>query len=158
MGWYGFYIILTDLTFSIMIFLVSKDPFNAMQLQNQLKLTGESYVEIFVSVEEVERNLYKLPDMVLMDENLSLSNLLYLTRSVKIYDTHTQIIWLCQKECNDLQKVCKSYGVAYCIPKNKVLLEDMAAKIHEILGELNSQRSSNKRMEYLKKNLLDMDS
>lgn len=141
-----------------MIFLVSKDPFHAMQLQNQLKLTGESYVEIFLSVEEAEHNLYKLPDMILMDENLRFSNLLYLTQSVKIYDAHTRVIWLCQQECNNLQKVCKSHGVVHCIPKNEMLPEDMAVKVHEILGELNGKRSSNKRMKYLKKNLLDMDS
>lgn len=141
-----------------MIFLVSKDPFNAMQLQNELKLAGESYVEIFLSVEEAERNLYKLPDMVLMDENLSFSNLLYLTQSVKIYDAHTQVIWLCQKECNDLQKVYESYGVTYCIPKNRVLLEDMAVKVHETLSKSDGKRNSHRRMEYLKKNLLDIDS
>lgn len=139
-----------------MIFLVSKDPFSAMQLQNKLKLAGQQQVEIFLSVEEVEQNLYKLPDMILMDENLTFSNLLYLTQSVKVYDGQMHVIWLCQKDSADLRKLYKSYGVAHCIPKNEVLLDELLGKVHETLNEPKNKKNSSRRMEFLKKNLLDI--
>ncbi len=141
-----------------MIFLVSKDPFSAIQLQNQLKLAGELQVEIFLSVEEAEHNLYKLPDIILIEDNLSFSSLLYLTQSVKHHDAQTQVIWLCQKNCNDLHIIYKNYGVVNCIARNELLLEEMADKVQEILREPNNKMNNSKRIALLKKNLLDMDS
>lgn len=137
-----------------MIFLVSKDPFSALQLQNHLRLAGLSQVEIYLSIEEAEHNLYKLPDLVLAENNLSFSKLLYLTLSVKQYDAHMQVIWLCQKDSTQLHKLYKSYGVAHCISKSEVLLEEMMAKVHETLQEGNNKRNSSKRVEFLKKNFL----
>lgn len=141
-----------------MIFLVSKDPFNALQLQNQLKLTDLPPTEIYLSVEEAENNLYKLPGIVLIDENLAFSNLLYLTQSIKIYDAQLPVIWLCKKDGSELQKTYKGYGVTHCIPEDEILLDKSLTKIHSILQDSAHQRSNKCRMEFLKKELLKLDS
>lgn len=141
-----------------MLFLVSKDPFSALQLQHQLKLIGAPAAEIYLSVEEAESNLYKLPHIVLLEDNLKLSNLLYLTQSVKIYDSQINVMWLCREEGSELEKIHKGYGVTCCLTKNDYLIEQLSLKIHEMLNGLNGKDTSKKRMQLLKNNLLNMDS
>lgn len=141
-----------------MIFLVSKDPFSALQVQYKLKLIGAPAVEIYLSVEEAESNLYKLPQIVLLEENLELSNLLYLTQSVKLYDSQINVLWICREECSELEKIYKEHGVTSCLTKNDYLIEQLSLKIHEMLSGLNGKDTSKKRMQLLKNNLLNMDS
>lgn len=139
-----------------MIFLVSQDPFSALQLQSQLKLTGLPPVEIFLSVEETENNLYKLPDIVLIDENLSFPKLLALTQSVKGYNAQLKVIWLCEKDRTALQKIYQAHGAAHCIPKDELLLDSSLVKVHILLQHAYTKRSRQQRMEFLKKNLLSI--
>lgn len=140
-----------------MLFLVSKDPFSALQLQQQLRLIAASPVEIYLSVEEAESNLYKLPRLVLLEDNLEAPNLLYLTESIKLYDSQIALIWLCRKEHTGLEKIHKGYGVASCLTRDDQLPGQLSVKVQEILKGLK-ENDTKKRVRLLKKKLFDTSS
>lgn len=136
-----------------MIFIVSKDPFGAVQFQKQLKNTNNQFVEVYLSVEEVEQNLYKLPDVVLIHQSLELTDLLYLTQSIKAYDPIIQIIWICDSNCIELQKMHKSYGVSHCLHKEDYLLEKITIITQEAKQQSLRDDNCKKRIEYLRNSI-----
>lgn len=136
-----------------MIFLISKLPFEAAQLQNQLRVTTQQAVDVYLSVEEAEANLYKIPDVIILDENLGLTNLLYLTQSIKIYDSNIEVIWFCGEDYPELCKLQKSYGTYKCLNKKENPLELLSLSVMEICNR-QEEGQQQKRKEYLRKNLL----
>lgn len=137
-----------------MIFLTGKFPFEAVQLQNQLRLTTRQQTEIFLSVEEAEANLYKMPDAIILDDNLGLTNLLYLTQSIKIYDSKIEVIWFCEDDYKELLGLHKSYGVFLCLNKKETSLEALSLSLMEICNRQEENHHRLRRKERLKKNLL----
>lgn len=137
-----------------MIFIINKEPFDAVALQSHLKQASRQFVEAYYSVEEAEANLYKLPDIILLDDNLELTDFLYITQSIKAYDPGIQIIWLCQESSFELLKMYKSYGVSYCLKKNEGLLERLSLSILEAHQQLDKNENSEKRKEQLRKSIL----
>lgn len=136
-----------------MIFLISKLPFEAVQLQNHLKAATQQQIDIYLSVEEAEANLYKVPDVIVLDDNLGLTNLLYLTQSVKIYDSSIEVVWLCKEDYKELEGLQKSYGAFKCLSKDGTSLELLSFTLLEICNQQEEDQRQ-KRKEYLKKNLL----
>ena len=136
-----------------MIFIVSTDPFGAVQLQARLKNANNPFVEVYLSPEETEQNLYKLPDVVLIDHNLELADILYLTQSIKAYDSNIQIIWMCDGECAELKKMHKSYGVSYCLSKEDYFLEKIALVAREAKEQSDQDANSLRRIEHLRKSI-----
>lgn len=136
-----------------MIFIVSTNPFGAVQLQSQLRSTNHQLVEVFLSAEEAEQNLYKLPDLILLDNSLELTDLLYLTRSIKAYDSSIQILWLCNEDAWELKKMYKSYGVSHCLQKGEFLLEQICLIAIEAKENDLRDEFSRKRIEHLRKNI-----
>ncbi|WP_017730273.1 hypothetical protein [Nafulsella turpanensis] len=136
-----------------MIFLTSRFPFEAVQLLNQLRITTQECINIFPTVEEAEANLYKIPDIVLLDDNLGLTNLLYLTQSIKIYDSKIEVVWFCAEEYKELHSLHESYGVYQCFHKEQTSLELLSFTIMEICKR-EKEGQKQKRKEYLRKNLL----
>ena len=136
-----------------MIFLISKFPFEAVQLQNQLRVTTQQPADVYISVEEAEANLYKMPDTIILDDNLGLTNLLYLTQSIKIYDSKIEVIWFCDEDYQELLNLHKSYGVYKCLNKKKDPLELLSLSVMEICNR-QEEGQRKKRKEYLRKNLL----
>lgn len=137
-----------------MIFIVGADPFGAVQFQTQLRNANQKFVEVFLSAKETEQNLYKLPDLVLLDHSLNLSDLLYLTQTIKAYDSAIQIIWLCDATCAELKRMYKSYGVSHCLNKGEYLLEQIILISIETKEKNSRTESSKKRIEHLRKNIL----
>lgn len=141
-----------------MIFIVNQDPFAAVQLQKQLKNTNDQFVEIYLSAEEAEQNLYKLPELILLDENLEFGNLLYITQSIKAYDASIQIVWLCSENSSELKKMYPSYGVLQCIPKGDYFLERLSLTIIEARQNISRSMHHQKRIEHLRNNILKASS
>lgn len=139
-----------------MIFLVNKDPFATLQLQNQLKEANIHAVEIYLSVNEAEQNLYKLPEVILLDENMELGNLLYLTQSIKAYDSSIQIIWICCESSSEIKKIFKSYGVMQCLTRGDYFLERLSLTIIEARETISRSKSRQKRIEKLRQDSLDL--
>ena len=137
-----------------MIFIVNQDPFAAVQLQRQLKSTNDQFVEVYLSAEEAEQNLYKLPELILLDENLEFGNLLYITQSIKAYDASIQTVWLCSEDSSELKKMYPSYGVLQCIPKGDYFLERLSLTIIESRKNFSRTKHDQKRIEHLRNNIL----
>lgn len=138
-----------------MIFIVNQDPFGAVQLQKQLKNTNDQFVEIYLAAEEAEQNLYKLPELILLDENLGFGDLLYLTQSIKAYDASIHIVWLCSESSSELQKMYPSYGVTQCITKGEYFLERLSLTIFESRKTMSRSKHHQKRIEHLRNNQLN---
>lgn len=128
-----------------MIFIINKEPVGAVSLQSHLKQASRQPVEVYFSVEEVEANLYKLPDIILLDDSIPLTDFLYITQSIKAYDPGIQIIWTCLEDSFELQKMYRSYGVSCCLNKNEGLLERLSLSILEANQELNRSENAEKR-------------
>lgn len=141
-----------------MIFIVSTNPFGAVQLQSQLKSTNHQMVEVFLSAEEAEQNLYKLPDLILLDNSLELTDLLYLTQSVKSYDASIQILWLCNEDAFELKKMYKSYGVSHCLNKGEFLLEQVTLIAIEAREKGLRDEFCRKRIEHLRRSIFSSNS
>ena len=141
-----------------MIFIVSTDPFGAVQFQRQLKNIHNQFVEVYLSVEEVEQNLYKLPDVVLIHQSLELTDLLYLTQSIKAYDPIIQIVWICDANCLELQKMHKSYGVSHCLNQEDYFLEQITLITHEAKQQNLRDESCRKRIEHLRSSIFSAHS
>lgn len=138
-----------------MIFIVSTNPFGAVQLQSQLKSTNNQLVEVFLSAGEAEQNLYKLPDLILLDNSLELTDLLYLTQSIKAYDSSIRIVWLCNEDAYELKKMYVSYGVSHCLNKGEFLLEQVTLIAIEAKEEGLRDEFSQKRIEHLRKSIFN---
>ncbi len=139
-----------------MIFIVNSEPFAAVQFQNQLKSINNNSAEVYLSTEETEQNLYKHPDIILLDENLGLADLLYLTQSIKAYDASIQIIWICNPNSSDLKKMYRSYGVMQCLAKGEYFLERLSLTIIEARETLTRSKGRQNRIEHLRQNILNM--
>lgn len=136
-----------------MIFIVGADPFSAVQLQMKLRNAKQQFVEVFLSAEETKQNLYKLPDLVLLDHSLDLSVLLELTDAIKRYDSGIQIIWLCDETCIELKNIHKSYDISHCLNKGEYLLEQIILITIETKEKNSRLESSKKRIEHLRKSI-----
>lgn len=138
-----------------MIFLVSKNPMEAVQLQRTLKGTYQNSLDVYLSLNEVEENLYKLPDIIFIDENLELSDLISLTQSIKAYDPEIHVVWLCNSGSPYLEKIHKSYGVYHCLLKETHFLERISLLIKEIKHHLLDSHRGHKRKIQLKRIFLN---
>lgn len=141
-----------------MIFIVSTNPFGAVQLQAQLKANNQQLVEIFLSAEEAEQNLYKVPDLIILDNSLELTDLLYLTQSIKAYDPGIQILWLCNEEGIELRRMYKSYGVSHCLNKGEFLLEQISLIYIEARENCMHDEIRLKRIAHLRRNIFQNQS
>lgn len=139
-----------------MIFIVNNDPFGAIQLQNQLKNANNHSVEIYLSIDETEQSLYKLPEVVLIDENMDLANLLYLTQSIKAYDSSIQVVWLSKNNSPELKRMCKSYGVLQCLSKEEFFFERLSLTIIEAKESATKNKFRKKRLEKLEDTFLNV--
>lgn len=141
-----------------MIFLASKKPMEAVPLQKTLLESYNFCIDIYLSLHEVEENLYKLPDIIFIDENLEIPDLISLTQSIKAYDPEIQVVWLCKKSSPYLEKIYKSYGVYHCLKKEDYFLERISLLILEIKQQPTQKIRSQRKKAHMKRIILNKPS
>ena len=115
------------------IYIVEDDAFYANILKNEIMKNRLGEVESFSTGESFMANLYKMPDIVLLDHNLGTMQGIDILKNIKSINPNIQVILLSAQEEMRVAITLLKYGVYDYVEKN----EDALKKIVELINPIS---------------------
>lgn len=115
------------------IFIVEDDAFYANLLKNEIVKNRLGKVESFSSGESFLENLFKMPDIVLLDYNLGSMEGVEVLKNIKAINPNIQVIFLSAQEKMNVAITSLKYGAYDYVEKNDVAFNRIKALIKRIL-------------------------
>jgi len=115
------------------IFIVEDNVFYASLLKNEIVKNKLGKVESFSSGESFLENLFKMPDIVLLDYNLESMNGIEVLKNIKSINPNIQVIFLSAQEKMNVAITSLKYGAYDYVEKNDVAFKRINALINRIL-------------------------
>ncbi len=104
------------------IFIVEDDAFFATILNHEILKNNLGDVEIFLTGEGFMDNLYKMPDIVLLDYNLNTTNGLEVLKKIKSFNPNIKVILISSQDNASVAiKSFKNGAYGYIEKNNDVL-------------------------------------
>lgn len=104
------------------IFIVDDDPFYASILKNSIFKKDLGNVEIFSTGKKIIDNLYKCPNIILLDYNLTKMNGIDVLKKIKSVNSNTKVILISsQKKDSVVIDSLKNGAFAYIEKGNNTL-------------------------------------
>jgi DNA-binding NtrC family response regulator len=114
------------------IFIVEDDAFYASLLKNEIVKNRLGKVESFSSGESFMNNLYKMPDIVLLDHNLGSMKGVDILKEIKSINPNIQVILLSAKEKMRIAITSLKFGAYDYVEKNDFAFDRIKALIKRI--------------------------
>lgn len=135
------------------IFIVEDDVFYANLLKTEITTNRLGKVETFNSGEEFVENLYKNPDLVVLDHNLGTMNGVDVLKHIKKLKPNIQVIFISAQEKMHVAISTLKFGAFDYVQKNQTSLRRVSALIRRI-GKFNQIAEERKHFNILKIGLL----
>ena len=135
------------------IFIVEDDVFYANLLKKEIIKNRLGNVETYYTGEDFFDNLYKMPDMVLLDHNLGGMNGVAVLKKIKAISPKVQVIFLSAQEKIHVAITSLKFGAFDYVEKNKTAFRRIKALIRRI-GKFNQIAEENKQFNIVKTGLL----
>jgi DNA-binding NtrC family response regulator len=116
------------------IFIVEDDPFYREIILNHLLQQDFDSIQVFKNGKELSDNLYKNPDIILLDYNLTDKNGLELLKEVKGFNPDIQVVFLSGQETIEVAVESLRYGAFDYILKNDLALD----KLNKVLSKIQN--------------------
>ncbi|MCI5055469.1 MAG: response regulator [Flavobacteriales bacterium] len=120
------------------VFIVEDDPFYREMVVNELSKDKSLVLESFDNGTDFKNNLYKNPDVVLMDYGLEDSDGLALLREIKGLNPNIEVIFLSAQEKLQVAINSLKYGAFDYITKNDAALSRLLPTINRIFTIKNA--------------------
>ena len=114
------------------IFIVEDDAFYASLLKNEIVKNRLGEVESFSSGEDFMENLFKMPDIVLLDYNLGSMQGVDILKKIKSINPNIQVILLSAQEKMRIAITSLKYGAYDYVEKNDFAFDRIKALIKRI--------------------------
>lgn len=114
------------------IFIVEDDPFYAALLQKEIVKDKLGKVEIFSTGEHFMNNLFKMPDIILLDHHLGTMQGVDILKKIKSINPNIQVIFLSAQEKLQVAITSLKYGAYDYIEKNDRAFSRVKALIKRI--------------------------
>jgi two-component system OmpR family response regulator len=114
------------------IFIVEDDAFYATLLKNEIVKNRLGKVESFSSGESFMNNLYKMPDIVLLDHNLGSMKGVDILKKIKSINPNIQVILLSAQEKMRIAITSLKFGAYDYVEKNDFAFDRIKALIKRI--------------------------
>ncbi len=134
----------------IKIFIVEDDKFYANLVREKLKLSNFQNVIIFETGESFIDNLFRNPDVVILDYSLGNTNGLDLLKKIKSVNPDIQVIFLSGQEEMNVAINSLKYGAFDYLEKDEESLERLVFILMRIVQH-NQFASESKRFKFFKK-------
>jgi len=131
------------------IFIVEDDTFYASLLKNEITKNRLGSVETYHSGEDFVDNLYKNPDVVLLDHNLGDMNGVEVLKKIKSISPKIQVIFLSGQEKMHVAIASLKLGAFDYIEKNNTALSRVKSLIRRI-GNFNQIVEEKKQFKIVK--------
>ncbi len=131
------------------IFIVEDDVFYATLLEKQLLENQLDNVEVYCTGEECLDNLYKMPNVVLLDYDLGSSNGIDVLKNIKSVNPNIEVIFLSGQEKMNVAITSLKYGAYDYIEKNKTAFKRVKSLINKI-GNNNNVIKERKQLKMIK--------
>jgi DNA-binding NtrC family response regulator len=114
------------------IFIVEDDAFYASLLKNEIIKNKLGHVESFSTGESFMDNLYKMPDIVLLDHNLGSMEGIDILKKIKSINPNIQVILLSAQDKMRIAITSLKYGAYDYVEKNDFAFDRIIALIKRI--------------------------
>jgi DNA-binding NtrC family response regulator len=114
------------------IFIVEDDAFYATLLKNEIVKNRLGEVESFLSGEHFMENLFKIPDIVLLDYDLGSTKGIDILKKIKSINPNIQVIFLSAQEKLQVAITSLKYGAYDYVEKNDSSFPRIKALIKRI--------------------------
>jgi DNA-binding NtrC family response regulator len=115
------------------IFIVEDDRFYGEIIKNELEQNNYTQVELHTSGDECINNLYKMPDIILLDYHLEGSlNGIEVLKKIKAFNPDAQVIMLSGQEELNVAVNSLKYGAFDYVVKKDGALAEMVALLEKI--------------------------
>jgi len=131
------------------IFIVEDDAFYATLLKKEITKNRLGSVETYHSGEDFVDNLYKMPDVVLLDHNLGKMNGVEVLKKIKSISPKIQVIFLSAQEKMHVAITSLKFGAFDYVEKNDTALSRVKALIRRI-GKFNQIAEEKKQFNIVK--------
>ena len=131
------------------IFIVEDDMFYANLLKKEITKSHFGRVETYHSGEDFVKNLYKRPDVVVLDHNLGKMNGVDVLKQIKASSPNVQVIILSAQEKMHVAISALKFGAFDYVEKNKTAFKRVNALIRRI-GKFNQIAEENKQFKVVK--------
>ncbi len=131
------------------IFIVEDDVFYASLLKKEIAKNRLGNVETYHTGEDFVDNLYKMPDVVLLDHNLGNMNGIDVLKKIKSISPKIQVIFLSAQEKMHVAITSLKFGAFDYVEKNKTALNRVKALIRRI-GKFNQVAEEKKQFNIVK--------
>ena len=115
------------------IFIVEDDPFYANLLEQEIKKSRIGKVETFHSGENFLDNLFKMPDIVLLDHNLGTMSGIDILKQIKSVNPNIQVIFLSAQEKMNVAIQSLKYGAYDYVEKSESAIRRVKDLIKKII-------------------------
>lgn len=128
------------------VFIVEDDAFYASLLENEIVKNSIGKVEVYHSGEKFLDNLFKMPDVVLLDHNLGSMKGIDVLKEIKSISPNIQVIFLSAQEKLQVAITSLKYGAYDYVEKNDSTLTRVVsiikriAKFNQIIEEKKQQK------------------
>jgi len=122
------------------VFIVEDDPFYATLLEREITNTKAGRVRVFHSGEKFLDNLYKMPEIVLLDHNLGSMKGIEVLKQIKSVNPNIQVIFLSAQEKLQVAITALKFGAYDYVEKNK-------STFTRVLGLINRINKFNRLVE-----------
>ncbi len=127
----------------MLIFIVEDDVIYQEIVRNELEQKKFNNVEVFSSGVDCVNNLYKMPDIILVDYNLdNTMDGIQLLKKIKVFNPNIQVLMLSAQEKLDVAINSMKYGAYDYIIKNDVAMKRIGFMVDKI-NNLNQLLSEN---------------
>ncbi|MFT7611075.1 MAG: DNA-binding NtrC family response regulator [Parvicellaceae bacterium] len=133
-----------------LIFVVEDDVFYANAIEKQLQNEHLTQIEVYHSGKTAVDNLYKIPEIVLLDHGLGDSDGLTILKQIKGLYPEIQVIFLSAQEELEVAINALKYGAYDYIDKGDDGLLKMASVVRRAF-QLNYLLAENERYHFLSK-------
>ena len=131
------------------IFIVEDDVFYANLLKKEITKNRLGNVETYHTGEDFIDNLYKMPDVVLLDHNSGSMNGVDVLKKIKSISPKIQVIFLSAQEKMHVAITSLKFGAFDYVEKNNTALNRVKALIRRI-GKFNQIAEEKKQFNIVK--------
>ena len=134
------------------IFIVEDDVFYASLLKKEIIKNRLGSVETYHTGEDFVDNLYKMPDVVVLDHNLGSMTGVDVLKQIKTMSPNIQVIFLSAQEKMHIAISSLKFGAFDYVEKNKTAFKRVKALIRRI-GKFNRIAEERKQFNIVKTGL-----
>ncbi|MFT5877529.1 MAG: DNA-binding NtrC family response regulator [Dokdonia sp.] len=131
------------------IFIVEDNRFYGMLLKSEIEKSFQGDIEIFPTGEMFLNNLYRNPDIVILDHHLGTMNGVGLLKQVKEAHPQLEIILLSSQESMNVAVHSLKYGAYEYVEKNKYTFPRISFLIRKIQQESSTKKNKRIKSQFI---------